>query len=120
MTGHLRLGGPHRKPKYYKEIIQTEEFTGWPYYNCVLVRLDFGKDATRPKALDQQNNEMANLYGVRGYPFVIMVNPKGQKIGESKYMKGGGKTFVEEMKRVYNADASKRLLFDPNEGAGTP
>ena len=106
--------------KMDKEIIQSEEMTGWPYYHCVLVRLDYSKSTTRPKALDQQNTEMANLYGVRGYPFVIMVNPKGQKIGESKYMKGGGKTFVEEMKRVYNADASKRLLFDPNEGAGTP
>jgi len=106
--------------KMDKEIIQSEEMTGWPFYHCVLVRLDYSKSTTRPKALDQQNTEMANLYGVRGYPFVIMVNPKGQKIGESKYMKGGGKTFVEEMKRVYNADASKRLLFDPNEGAGTP
>jgi hypothetical protein len=56
------------------------------------------------------------LYGVRGYPFVVMVNAKGQKIGEAKYMKGGGKAFVDEMKRVYTADANKRMLFDPNEG----
>jgi thioredoxin-related protein len=106
--------------KMDKEIIQSEEMTGWPFYHCVLVKLDYSKSTTRPKALDQQNAEIANLYGVRGYPFVIMVNPKGQKIGESKYMKGGGKTFVEEMKRAYNADASRRLLFDPNNPAGVP
>jgi hypothetical protein len=44
-----------------------------------------------------------------------MINAKGQKIGEAKYMKGGGKTFVEEMKRVYDADA-KRRIFDPTKG----
>jgi thioredoxin-related protein len=102
--------------KMDKEIIESEEMTGWPFYHCVLVKLDYSKSTTRPKVLDQQNTEMANLYGVRGYPFVVMVNPKGQKIGEAKYMRGGGKAFVEEMKRVYNADASKRMLFDPNEG----
>ena len=101
--------------KMDKEIIQSEEMTGWPYYHCVLVKLDFSKSTTRPKALDQQNTEQANLYGVRGYPFAIMINAKGQKIGEAKYMKGGGKTFVAEMKRVYDADAKHRL-FDPNTG----
>jgi protein disulfide-isomerase len=103
--------------KMDKEIIQTEEFTGWPFYHCVLVRLDFGKDAARPKALDQQNNEMANLYGVRGYPFVVMVNAKGQRIGEAKYMKGGAKSFVDEMRRAYNADPSRKL-FNPDEAGG--
>jgi len=101
--------------KMDKEIIQTEEFTGWPYYHCVLVRLDFGK-GERPKALDQQNNELANLYGVRGYPFVVLINNKGQKIGDAKYMKGGPKAFIDELKRVYNADADRRLLTDPENG----
>jgi thioredoxin-related protein len=102
--------------KMDKEIIQTEEFTGWPYHHCVLVRLDYGKAEKRPQALDLQNNEMANLYGVRGYPFVVMVNNKGQKIGDAKYMKGGPKAFIDEMKRVYNADADRRLLTNPETG----
>jgi protein disulfide-isomerase len=102
--------------KMDKEIIQTEEFTTWPYYHCVLVRLDFGKGEARPKALDQQNNELANLYGVRGYPFVVLMNNKGQKIGDAKYMKGGPKAFIDELKRVYNADADRRLLTDPENG----
>ncbi len=102
--------------KMDKEIIETEEFTGWPFYHCVLVRLDFGKKEQRPKSLDLQNNEMANLYGVRGYPYVVMVNNKGQKIGDAKYMKGGPKAFIDELKRVYNADADRRLLTDPERG----
>jgi thioredoxin-related protein len=96
--------------KFEKEILEKEEFTGWPFSHCVLVKFDFTKGVARPKALDQQNNEQANLYGVRGYPFVVLVNPKGQKVGDAKYMRGGPKPFIEELKRVYNADVDRRLL----------
>jgi protein disulfide-isomerase len=96
--------------KFEKEILNTEEFTGWPYHNVVLLKLDYTKGVARPKALDDQNRELANLYGVRGYPYVVLVNPKGQKIGDAKYMKGGPRPFIEELKRVYNADVDRRLL----------
>ncbi|MDB5322409.1 MAG: trxA [Phycisphaerales bacterium] len=96
--------------KFEKEILETEEFTGWPFYHLVLVKLDFAKGVERPKLLDQQNEELANLYGVRGYPFVVLVNNKGQKVGEAKYQRGGPKSFVEELKRVYNADVDRRIL----------
>jgi len=96
--------------KFEKEILETEEFTGWPYTHVVLLKLDYTKGVQRPKALDDQNQELANLYGIRGYPFVVLVNPKGQKIGEAKYMKGGPKPFIEELKRVYNADVDRRIL----------
>jgi protein disulfide-isomerase len=96
--------------KFEKEILQTEEFTGWPFYHLVLVKLDFTRGVERPKLLDQQNEELANLYGVRGYPFVVLVNNKGQKVGEAKYQRGGPKPFVDELKRVYNADVDRRIL----------
>ena len=96
--------------KFEKEILKTEEFTSWPYTHVVLLKLDYTKGVERPKALDDQNREQANLYAVRGYPFVVLVNPKGQKIGEAKYMKGGPKPFIEELKRAYNSDVDHRLL----------
>jgi len=75
----------------------------------VLVKFDFTKGVQRPVLLDQQNNEQANLYAVRGYPFVVLVNYKGQKVGEAKYQKGGPKPFIDELKRIYNADMDRRI-----------
>lgn len=108
--------------KFEKEILKTEEFTSWPYTHLVLLKLDYTKGVTRTKALDDQNRELANLYGVRGYPFVVLVNPKGQKIGEAKYMKGGPKPFIDELKRVYNSDIDRRILTpaDGSDGIGVP
>jgi thioredoxin-related protein len=98
--------------KFEKEILKTEEFTTWPYYAFVFVKLDYTKGVKRPKYSDDQNKSQAELYGIRGYPMVVLVNPKGQKIGEAKYMKGGPKPFLAELRRLYNADIDRRLLTD--------
>ena len=102
--------------KFEKEILKTEEFTTWPYYAFVFVKLDYTKGVKRPKYIDDQNKSYAELYGVRGYPMVILVNPKGQKIGEAKYMKGGPKPFLEELRRLYHADIDRRILTDVGDG----
>jgi thioredoxin-related protein len=96
--------------KFEKEILETEEFTTWPYYAFVFVKLDYTKGVKRPKYIDDQNKGLAELYGIRGYPQVVLVNPKGQKIGEARYMKGGPKPFLAELRRLYNADIDRRLL----------
>ena len=96
--------------QFEKEILETEEFTSWPFSHLVLVKFDFTKGVQRPKLIDQQNEEQANLYGVRGYPFVVIVNNKGQKIGEAKYQKGGPVPFIAELKRIYQEDIDKRML----------
>jgi len=96
--------------KFEKEILETEEFTSWPFHHLVLVKFDFTKGAARPKWLNTQNEEQANLYAVRGYPFVVIVNNKGQKIGEAKYQRGGPVEFIKELKRIYESDVDRRLL----------
>jgi len=106
--------------KLEKEILKTEEFTGWPYHAFVLVRLDYTKGVDRPKWLEDQNKTQADLYAVRGYPYCILVNPKGQKIGEAKYMKGGPKTFLAELKKVYDKDIDRRILVGQDEINATP
>ena len=98
--------------KFEKEILKTEEFTTWPYYAFVYVKLDYTKGVKRPKYIADQNKSYAELYGIRGYPQVVLVNPKGQKIGEARYMKGGPKPFLAELRRIYNADVDRRLLTD--------
>jgi hypothetical protein len=96
--------------KFEKEILKTEEFTTWPYYSFVFLKIDYTKGVERPKHIDEQNKMLAELYAVRGYPFVILVNPKNQKIGESKYMKGGPKVFLEELRKVYLKDLDRRTV----------
>ena len=40
---------------------------------------------------------LADLYNIRGFPMVVVVNPLGQKLVDSKYMKGGPKAFLGEL-----------------------
>lgn len=96
--------------KFETEILKTEEFTGWPYHNLVLVRLDYTKGAEQPKYIADQNKSLADLYAVRGFPFCILLNTRGAKVGEAKYMRGGPKPFIDELKRIYEGDEKHRLI----------
>jgi hypothetical protein len=96
--------------KFEKEILKTEEFTTWPYYSFVFVKVDYTKGVERSKSIDEQNKMLAELYAVRGYPYVVLVNPKNQKIGEAKYMKGGPKVFLEELRKAYLKDLDRRTV----------
>jgi thioredoxin-related protein len=102
--------------KIEKEILESEEFTGFSFDHLVSVRLDYTTGIEQPQYIADQNKALADLYGVRGYPFCVMVNPKGQKIGEAKYMKGGPKTFVSELKKAYFADYDRRTLTGSEPG----
>ncbi len=101
--------------KIEEEIFQKEEFSTWPFFAFVFVRLDYTKGVERPKWLDDQNRSQADLYGIRGYPYVVLVNPKGQKIGEAKYLKGGPKPFLAELKKVYDKDIERRILIGADD-----
>ena len=75
------------------------------------------KDGSQPPALREQNRMLADLYGVRGYPTVIVLNTAGQKISEGKYVKGGAAPFLAELDRIRKADRNRRTLFSEQEAA---
>ena len=57
--------------------------------------------------IKEQNQHMAELYGIRGYPWVIILNYQGQRIGESKYQKGGPVPFLAEIDGVVKEDLKR-------------
>src|SRR5690606_21034927 len=80
------------------EVFEQAEFQKWAKDNVVLVELDFPRRSALPAALQQQNSELQQMFGVRGYPTVWMVTPTKQennvnfgKLGSTGYVAGGAK-----------------------------
>ena len=94
-----------------KEIFQQEEFKDYARRNLVLLRLDFPKTGKQSEKIAEQNRLLAEAHGVRGYPTVVFINPRGQKFGEAKYMKGGPKTFIEALDGLRKADFDRRTIL---------
>lgn len=78
------------------EVLKTPDFAKWAKENVVLVELDFPRRTPQLPEIQQQNNELQQVFEVRGYPtvwFAIPSNKDGKinldKLGSTGYVAGG-------------------------------
>lgn len=65
--------------KLQTDVFNKPEFVKWAKQNVVLVELDFPRRTQLPAELQQQNAQMQQMFGVRGYPTIWFVNPVPQE-----------------------------------------
>ena len=97
--------------KLQHEIFDTDEFITYARKNLVLLRIDFPTATTQPETLKAQNQTLAEMYNVRGYPTVIVLNPLGQKVTDAKYEKGGPGPLLAQMDAVIKKDNERRAML---------
>lgn len=84
-----------------KEVFFLPEFEKWANENVVLMELDYPRKKVVPQPLRDQNNQMQQMFGVRGYPTVWFVNPSKtdqnvnfERIGSTGYVRGGPAAWI--------------------------
>ena len=82
------------------EVFDKQEFKNYAKQNLILVELDFPKRKKLPAAIKQQNYRLQEKYGIRGYPTIILLDERGNKLGQTGYMRGGPSAFISEVKRI--------------------
>ncbi|MBL8843139.1 MAG: thioredoxin family protein [Planctomycetes bacterium] len=87
--------------KLDEEVFSKAEFKTWAAENVVLVKLDFPRKTKLPDELAKQNKELAAKYSIQGYPTILFLDAKGEKIEQSGYLEGGPEKWI--------ADAEKKL-----------
>jgi protein disulfide-isomerase len=97
--------------KLDKEIYQTDAFNEYAKANLVLVKVDFPKTTELTPELKAQNTSLAEQFNIRGYPSIVLINAKGQKIGTAKYQTGGPEPFVKEIDQLRRKDFERRTLM---------
>lgn len=90
-----------------KEIFKSEQFLTYAHKNFVLLRIDHPKTTTQPAALITQNRMLDEAFNIKGFPMVVVLNEKGEKIAESKYLKGGPEFFMKQLTRIVDQDADR-------------
>ena len=61
--------------KLQKDVLKTNEFATWATQNVILVELDFPKSKPQDQNIKMQNQQLAQTFGIQGYPTVWFVNP---------------------------------------------
>jgi protein disulfide-isomerase len=65
--------------KLQRDVLKTTEFATWATQNVILVELDFPRNTAQDPTLKMQNQQLAQTFGIQGYPTVWFVNPvKGE------------------------------------------
>ncbi len=81
--------------KLDEEVFETSEFKTWAAKNVVLLKIDFPRKTQLSKAQQEKNNELAQKYGVQGFPTIIFTDAKGEVLGEMGYEAGGPKAWTK-------------------------
>lgn len=96
--------------KLKAEVFDQDTFKKYAQQNLVLVRCDYPETTEQTPALKQQNTALAEAFNIRGYPSMVLINAKNQKIGTAKYMPGGPDPFIKELNDLRQRDFDRRTL----------
>jgi protein disulfide-isomerase len=96
--------------KLKSEIYDQEAFKDYARQNLVLVQCDFPKTTDQTPEVKTQNQSLAEAHNIKGYPSMVLLDPKGRKIGTAKYQIGGPQAFIKELNDLRNKAFDKRTL----------
>ena len=93
--------------KLRREVFDTPEFQKWAAENVVLLELDYPRSFQIPENIRQQNQQLQQVFGVRGYPtiwFFTLSNGDDGKaninpLGKTGYVAGGPSAFIDVAKQ---------------------
>lgn len=83
------------------EVFSKKEFSAEVVKDFVPVFLDFPRNQSLVKpAVLKRNRELAEKYGIQGYPTVLLLDAKGEVIGRTGYQAGGPVKYMADLRAL--------------------
>lgn len=82
------------------EVYSQPAFQAYAKDHLVLMKIDFPRKIAQSPEVKKQNGELAQKYGVQGFPTIVVLNGEGKQVGELGYQPGGADAFVNELKKL--------------------
>ena len=86
--------------KLSAEVFTQSDFEKYANENLVLVKLDFPRSIEQTVETKMYNNNLAQRYGVRGFPTIILLNSSGNLINTTGYQPGGAASYVQHLRSL--------------------
>lgn len=80
------------------EVFSQSEFEKFAKENLVLVKIDFPKNIELPIETRMYNNQLAQRFGVEGFPTIFLLKPDGNVILQTGYQPGGPVNYINHLK----------------------
>ena len=86
--------------KLNNEVFEKMIATSRDLPGLVLVELEFPRGKEQSAELKAQNEKLAQQYGIRGFPTILVLSPEGELIEKTGYQRGGAEAYVEHIKGI--------------------
>lgn len=86
--------------KLDNEVFSHSEFVEYAEEELVLLKLDFPRHTKISDELKLQNEKLAERFGIRGFPTLLLMSPEGELIARTGYQPGGAEAYVEHLKEL--------------------
>ncbi len=109
--------------KLDKEVFSQKTFLDYASTDLVLMKADFPKTKKLSDSVRAQNQALADRFGVQGFPTLVLLNGKGEKIGQTGYQEGGAEAYVLHLKSLIATPPAEPAVAEPvvpEPGASKP
>lgn len=83
--------------RLHDDVLVKKDFTKLLKKDIVAVYLDFPRNKSMTEEAKKYNGELAQKYGVRGFPTTVLLNKKGEEIGR---LPGYAPDYVKRIKKM--------------------
>lgn len=90
--------------KLGREVFSEKDFATFAQTGLILFLADFPAKTVLPEKLRAQNERLAQEYAVRGFPTVLLLDPKGAVLARTGYRPGGATSYVDHLKKLIKQD----------------
>ncbi len=95
--------------KLRDEVFSKEDFIQYAKENLVLVELDFPRKTKQSNETKAYNNNLAQKYGIRGFPTILLLNSDGGVIAKTGFQHGGAKNYVTHLNELLSIKSKSEL-----------
>jgi protein disulfide-isomerase len=82
------------------EVFSKPEFKTFATNNLVLFLADFPQRTELPDKTARQNRMLASMFGIEGFPTVLLLDAAGKELARTGYEPGGAKAYVERLQKL--------------------
>ena len=84
-----------------REVFSRPQFKDYANKNLVLMEVDFPRRKAQPPSLKFQNEQLAQKFGVEGFPTIVVLNSDGKAVGALGYTPGlKAESFIAQLERL--------------------
>jgi len=86
--------------KLDKEVFSQKAFQDYAKKNLVLFLADFPRQKQLSEKVVKQNEALSEKFKIEYFPTVVLLSPKGERIGQTGYQPGGAAAYVKHLKEL--------------------